>query len=152
GYFAAALEAWVEVLLAASAVDVINPAFRKMGKQLFSPFRFGQWWRWAFVGFLAGEISSGGGFSLRLPAGPWPSPPPRIPPVLEPISTPVVVGLALLLLLAFTLGVVFLYISSRTRFVLFDGIVNGECRIRDSWRKRGGPAYRYFVWQFALML
>jgi hypothetical protein len=38
------------------------------------------------------------------------------------------------------------------RFVLFDSIVNGECRIRDSWSRRGTPAFRYFLFQIAVAL
>jgi hypothetical protein len=139
--------------VAGSAIDVIVPAFRRMKKQLFGPFRLGQWLRLAFVGFLAGEVSSGGEFHSNLPFEFPSGSTQRLPPVLEQTGPIVIAGIALLILLAFiALAAVFLYISSRMRFVLFDGIVNGECRIRESWRRRGGPGYRYFVWQLTLML
>jgi hypothetical protein len=43
-------------------------------------------------------------------------------------------------------------VSSRMRFVLFDSVVQGECRIRDFWSRRGKPAFRYFVWQILMTL
>jgi len=44
-----------------SAVDAIYPAIEHTKKQLFQPFRLGQWTRLALVGLLAGELGSGGG-------------------------------------------------------------------------------------------
>ena len=61
-------------------------------------------------------------------------------------------GIALALFLVLVLVIVFTYISSRMRFVLFDSIVDGECRIRDSWSRRGTPAFRYFLFQIAVAL
>ena len=43
-----------------SAVDAISPAFEHTKRQLFQPFRIGQWVRLALVGLLAGELGSGG--------------------------------------------------------------------------------------------
>jgi hypothetical protein len=58
--------------LAISAVDTITPAFQHTKRQLFQPFRFGQWSRLAFVGLLAGELGSGGSskFPTSLPRSP----------------------------------------------------------------------------------
>src|ERR1700681_4100652 len=55
-----------------SAVDAISPAFQHTKQQLTKPFRFSQWWRLAFVGLLAGELSSGGGCnsSFQVPSFP----------------------------------------------------------------------------------
>lgn len=58
----------------------------------------------------------------------------------------------LLVLLAVVLGIVFLYISCRMRFVLFDSVLTGKCRIREFWRRRGDVAFRYFVWQILFVL
>jgi hypothetical protein len=58
-----------------------------------------------------------------------------------------IVAISLLIALGFVIGLIFLYISSRMRFVLFDAVVAGECRIRQSWNRRGEPAFRYFLWQ-----
>ena len=55
-----------------SAIDAISPAFQHTKQQLLHPFRAAQWAKLALVGFLAGELSSGGcnGGSFRLPARP----------------------------------------------------------------------------------
>src|SRR5260370_18780166 len=50
------------------------------------------------------------------------------------------------------LWLVFLYLSSRMRFILFDSVVAKRCEIGLMWRRRGEPAMRYFVWQIVLSL
>jgi len=137
-----------------SAVDVISPAFERMKQHLFRPFRLSQWFRLAIVGFLAGEIGTGGGLSGQFPS----SPSSQQGPVLNGTNLPFGGGLPLiavicvLVLLALGLGIAFIYVSSRMRFVLFDSVLAGECRIRDFWRRRGDVAFRYFVWQILFVL
>ena len=135
-----------------SAVDTISLAFEHTKRQLFRPFRFGQWIRLAIVGLLAGELSSGGGnFNSwsRINAPGQSTPPmggfPKIDPaILIPVITILVVsGLVFLIVMA--------YISSVMRFVLFDSILRKECRIRAGWSRRQDPGLKYFVWQLALM-
>lgn len=137
-----------------SAIDVVSPAFLRMRDLLFKPFRFGQWLRFAIVGFLAGEMGGGGGCSFRVPMNfprsesgeqfqlPFPS----------GRGALFFIGLALAVFLIFVLALVFVYISSRMRFVLFDSIVDGECHIRESWSRRGRPAFRYFIFQIGIGL
>jgi hypothetical protein len=60
--------------------------------------------------------------------------------------------IAVLIVAGLVLMVLFLYVSSVMRFVLFDSVVAKECRIRDSWSRRQGPGRRYFVWQILLFL
>jgi hypothetical protein len=132
-------------------VDAINPAFQHAKRQLVQPFRMGQWMRLAFVGFLAGELSSGGGCNapnFQVPQGHGGSQKfletanwmPTNPAVLAAlIAAAIVVGIVL------WLG--FMYLNSMMRFVLFDSIVAKECRIREYWRRRLRPGFRYFVWQ-----
>src|SRR4029077_9245427 len=55
------------------------------------------------------------------------------------------IGLAVVLVLVLILALT--YISSRMRFVLFDTVVHGECRIREYWSRRSEPALRYFLFQ-----
>jgi hypothetical protein len=47
----------------------------------------------------------------------------------------------------FLLGILFAYLNSRMRFILFDSVIHGECRIREYWARRGEPAWRFFIWQ-----
>jgi hypothetical protein len=60
--------------------------------------------------------------------------------------------IAILVVAALVLGILFLYVSSVMRFVLFDSVVAKNCEIRKGWGRRQGPGLRLFVWQILLML
>jgi hypothetical protein len=142
-----------------SAVDAIGPAFEHTKQQLLKPLRIDQWAKLALVGFLAGELSSSG-FSF-----------PSIPPIphntgdsqhlLGPfggMSAPdwdpkaIAAVIALLVATALVLGIVFLYLNSVMRFVLFDSLIAKKCEIRKSWARRHRAGMRFFVWQILLGL
>ena len=133
-----------------SAVDTISLAFEHTKRQLFQPFRFGQWTRLAIVGLLAGELGSGGSFHLpsnfssAQHGSQGPLSFPKIDPALLAglIATIVVTGLIFM--------VVMTYISSVMRFILFDGVLRKECHIRQGWNNRQGPGLNYFFWSLAL--
>jgi hypothetical protein len=141
--------------VAISAVDAISPALLHTKKQLFQPFRFGQWTKLAVVGLLAGEL--GGGFNghfsnfNNFPRGDsgrhffvqnWSMP-----------DFALYAGLiAALVSAAFVLGIVLMYVSSVMRFVLFDGVLTLECRVGESWSRRQGPGFRYFVWKLVYLV
>jgi len=136
-------------------MDCITLAFEHTKRQLFKPFRFGQWVRLAVVGLLAGELGSGGNLNLQSPS-PAPHPGPQIPALadifhkIDPailasvITVLVITGLVLFLLIAF--------VSSVMRFVLFDGVLTRECHIRAGWSRRQDNGWRYFLWQMGLIL
>jgi hypothetical protein len=134
-----------------SAPDAISPAFQHTKEQLFRPFRFGQWTRLALVGLLAGELSSGGSCNFNVPSTSSPRhqdllPTPHIDPaLLIPLVIVAAIAIPLLILL-------FLYVSSRMRFVLFDSVIEKNCSIGRMWRARRGPGLRYFVWQLVFSL
>jgi len=116
------------------------------------PFRFGQWMRLALVGLLAGELGSGGG--CNVPSN-WSGPghAGSLPPGLAGINLALIAGLiGVLVITAFVLGIVLMYISSVMRFILFDSVLAKECHIRDGWSRRQGPAWRYFLWKLLYTL
>jgi len=128
-----------------SAVDAITPAFEHTKRQLFRPFRFGQWTRLAVVGLLAGELGSGGlngsNFHPTRHPGGW------------GIDPAIVIGLiAVIVVAALVLGIVLMYISSVMRFVLFDSVLTRQCHIREGWIRRQGPGLRFFLWLLAYLL
>jgi hypothetical protein len=141
-----------------SAVDAINPAFQHAKKQLLQPFRFSQWWRLALVGMLAGEMSSGGGLhgNFNLPSTHreggsqqflslgWPK-------LLGDHALMFAGLIAFLVVAGIILIVLFTYIGSVMRFILFDSIVAKECHIRKGWAKRRREGRQLFVWQIALI-
>jgi hypothetical protein len=137
-----------------SAIDAISPAFQHTRQQLLQPFRAAQWAKLALVGFLAGELSSGGcnGSSFQLPTHPSGGqrfvdfPLPHVNPVLYAAL------IAMLIVLAGVFWILFLYVSSVMRFILFDSVIAKQCEIRRSWARRNGPGLRYFVWQLLFLL
>ncbi|HEY1800224.1 MAG TPA: hypothetical protein VGG46_04745, partial [Terriglobales bacterium] len=146
-----------------SAADAISPAMDHAKAQLFKPFRFGQWTRLAFVGWLAGELGSGGGCSgFRVPQIPSILPIPHQSQgdhllssafAMPSMAPAMLAGLiAVLIVAGLVLFVVFAYLNSMMRFVLFDSVVMRECRIRESWRRRTRPGFRYFLWQIGFFL
>jgi MFS family permease len=139
-----------------SAVDSISLAFEHTKKQLFQPFRFGQWVRLAVVGLLAGELGSGGSCNrsnFNFPTHPG-APPSHSPfPYFPGVDLPLLISLvAVIVIAAFVLGIIFMYISSVMRFILFDGVLTKECHIRDGWMRRQAPGWRYFLWKLLYML
>jgi hypothetical protein len=142
-----------------SATDVIDLAFRHTREQLFRPWRFAQWVRLAFVGVLAGEMSSFNGCNVNVPLnnhprgsehfqfvdGPWPGLVNAHPVLFAGL-------LAAFLLLWLSLLVLFLYINSVMRFILFDSVVARECHIRRGWARRRHAGISFFCWQLLFSL
>ena len=137
-----------------SALDAVGPAFERMKRQLFQPFRLGQWIRFAVVGLLAGEMGTAGGCNLRFPFNVPSQEPERfqLPIPLADRDLIALVAVAVLIVLFSIAGILLLYVNSRMRFVLFDSIIAGECQIGRFWNARSEPAWRYFVWQIAFLL
>ena len=133
-----------------SAVDAISPAIEHTKRQLLQPFRFGQWLRLAFVGLLAGELSSG---SCNFRSGLGRNTGTPHSPSLAGVDPMLVAGLIVVAILAaFVVAIVLMYISSVMRFILFDSILAKECRIRQYWAARQSPGWRYFLWKLLYML
>jgi hypothetical protein len=140
-----------EVPLPISAVDTITLAFQHTKRQLFQPFRFGQWTRLAVVGLLAGEAGSSGGFNFptnfNIPQQNDSSQ--QFLPEGLPHIDPAILGtlIAVLVVTGLIFVIVMLYVSSVMRFVLFDSVLTKTCRIREGWSRRQGPGWHYFLWQ-----
>jgi hypothetical protein len=141
-----------------SAVDCIAPAIAQTKRQLFAPFRWGRWARLAVVCLLTGEFGGGGGGGQvgnfnsstthgrggnallaigQIPFG-------KILPWLDWI----LVGFVLLLILV----LLYMYVASVFRFVLFDSVLYDRCELKGSW-KRWEPCGRsYFYWTLCLFV
>jgi hypothetical protein len=137
-----------------SAVDAISPALEHTKRQLTQPFRFGQWMRLALVGLLAGELGSGGcNFNIPNFNGVHRTGGMDQLPGLAGINPALFAGLIVILIVAgLILWIVFTYIGSIMRFILFDSILAKECHIRDGWNRRQGPGWRYFLWKILYTL
>lgn len=142
-----------------SAQDAIHPAFQHAKQQLTQPFRFSQWTRLAFVGLLAGEMGSGGGcnFNFSVPSTHKQQGSEHF--LSGGIFTqlthhPVMFAglITVLVVVGFGFLVLFTYINSVMRFILFDSVVTRECHVRQGWVRRQRQGYRLFVWQMLLMV
>ncbi len=137
-----------------SAVDSISPALEHTRRQLFGPFRIGQWTKLAFVGLLAGELGSNG-FSrsnFRLPVHPGAPSPPSFPGTLGVDHALLAAFIGSAIIAALAVGIILMYVGSVMRFVLFDSIVARECHIRWSWNRRLGAGWHYFAWKLVYVL
>jgi hypothetical protein len=129
-----------------SSVDCISPAFSLMRKRLFQPFRFDYWARIAVLGVLAGELSSSGSSghhgnttstkhvpSPAFPhfgAGGW---------IAQHWQ-----GILLAIGAVILLGVLFTYISSVLRFVLYEAVLRDKAHIREGFMRWSELGLEYF--------
>lgn len=141
-----------------SAVDCVQPAIQHTREQLFKPFRWGQWSRLALVGLLAVELRAGGcnfnpGPFLQHPSGKsgddflprgFPGGLPHIDPT-HLAQFFALIGVALLVIAV--LFLIFLYINSVFRFILFDSVLRRACSIGEGWRRWRHAGRRFFLWQ-----
>ncbi|MFY9674700.1 MAG: hypothetical protein WAK13_09610 [Terriglobales bacterium] len=143
-----------------SAVDCFQPAIQHTREQLFRPFRFGQWSRLALVGILAAQMRTAScNFSTNFN---WPHPRraqefAATPfPGLEKFDPSRIAEFAGLIIavvvLAIVLGLIFLYINSVFRFILFDSVLSKRCAIREGWHRWHRAGRRYFLWQIVLLI
>ncbi len=137
-----------------SAIDAISPAFHHMKQQLLQPFRVAQWAKLALVGFLAGEMTSGGCSSPNFNIPTHSGGSQRFLSLGLPTLNPMLYAglIALLIVTGIVLFVLFLYVSSVMRFVLFDSVIARRCEIAQGWNKRQRPGMRYFVWKLLFSL
>ncbi len=139
-----------------SAVDAITPAFQHARQQLTAAVPrqpVGQ----TGAGRTAGRRNEFGWRRLQsrqLSRCPHPESFPAFLDIGLPGDDPMLYAslIAVLMVTGLVLLVLFLYVNSVMRFVLFDSVVAKECRIRQSWSRRQGPGRRYFVWQILLFL
>jgi hypothetical protein len=111
------------------------------------------------VGLLAGELGSNGcnQSNFHFPARPETVPHMQLPGARFPgidslgidpaIMAAIMSAIVAAVFAAVIIGIVLMYVSSVMRFVLFDSIIARECHIRQSWARRQGPGWRYFVWK-----
>ncbi|HEV8130866.1 MAG TPA: hypothetical protein VGQ81_06415 [Acidobacteriota bacterium] len=146
--------------MAASAIDVISPAFERTKLQLFRPFRFKHWARLAIIGLVTGEFGgasgSWGGLSnartairtrrqwMDLLSAPDPS--------LWNLDRNYLWALLAVVAALLVLGLMWLYAASVFRFILLDAIVNGRCRLREGWHRWQAPGRRFFFWTIGFIL
>jgi hypothetical protein len=137
-----------------SAIDSLSPAFQHAKQQLFQPFRWGQWLRLALVGLLAGELTSGGcNSAFNFPSRGGGSQHLFAAPPLVTSNPALYAGLVLLALAgAFVFFLLLLWLSSVFRFILFNSVLEKNCRIRDNWERWQGAGLKLFIWKLLFVI
>ena len=139
-----------------SAIDTISVALEHTKQQLFRPFRWGQWLRLAVLGFMTGELSSGGGCSgpgnFNFPTNTNPHPRSSEEFLSFPHMDPrmaghilLFAGLALLVLAVVILA--WMYVGSVYRFILIESIITKRVSLREGWHKWQAAGRRFFLWR-----
>ena len=146
--------------MAKSALEVVRTAFAHAADQLAEPFRLGQWTRLALLALATGEISSGGSCNSMS------SLPSKIPHSQSFADTPdlfwrnifhgmdpAILATVILIAIfgALVLMLVWIYVSSVSRFVLFEAVLRKNCdSLSDGWRRWQRQGLRFFWWQLAV--
>ncbi|HZQ92561.1 MAG TPA: hypothetical protein VFA60_12260 [Terriglobales bacterium] len=144
---------------APSATDVISPAFAHTRLTLL-PFRFKQWARWALLGIATGEMSSNGGCNFNFPSGgggsngggAGPNPFGKLPHFDPQTLAHVAMWIALLVVSAFALMLVFVYVASVCRFILFESVLERRPELRRGWNRWQPQGRRLFLFHLFMML
>jgi hypothetical protein len=136
-----------------SALDAVNPALERTKSMLFRPVRFKNWLKIGFIAWLAG--SGGAGFNYTGGSFPGQKREPgtqEMEHAIRAFLNEHVLLIVLVAALAFVIGLAFLYLSCRFRFILFDSILSGDPQIGRGWRRYGSPANRYFGFMILVMV
>src|SRR5690242_18810688 len=145
-----------------SAIDACGPAFARVGAMLFQPFRLKTCIKMGFIGLLGGGlVTFSSGFNFRGPVMPQKFPRGQFPnDPMEEIQRAIrAIHLAdyyhaiiVTLCVIMALGLVFLYLFCRFRFILFDSVISGQPVIGRGWRQYAGQSNRYFGFWLAFKL
>jgi hypothetical protein len=140
-------------MMGISSFDCVAPAFSLMRKRLFQPFRFDYWARIAVLGILTGELSSGGNGGR----GGHSNATNRIPPSFPRLNAEawiaqhwhfILIAIGAVVLL----GLLFLYIGSVLRFVLYEAVLRDRAHIREGFTRWSDPGLEYFSFRLMVMV
>ncbi len=127
-------------------MEAIPAAFERTKNIMFRPMRYSVWWRFAVIGTLAGESAGGGGFNWNVPVR---SRDHLVSSFASPSTwwldrlAPEVIAVAIIV--ACLLAVVFLFIASVMKFVLFDAVLRGRISIRAGWTRWKNEGAQFFL-------
>ena len=129
-------------------IQATSAAWERATELMFRPFRFSFWWRMAFLAFMTGEMSSGGGTNFNIPTdlGQHSNSTHRLMAAPDPFAGLPLAVLVLAILAGLVFMVVFAYLGSVFRFVLFDAVLTGRYRLREGFARWQSHGTRFFVW------
>ena len=141
-----------------SAVDCIGPAFTQTKNQLFVPFRFQRWARLALICLITGEFAGGGGggpygnFNFPIERGRGGRTLFALPPIHWGNILPWLPWILAGVVLVFLIILMWVYVASVFRFVLFDSVLYDRCELKGSWTRWEPSGRSYFYWCLAFFV
>jgi len=137
-----------------SKIEIFAPfgaAYEWMKGMLFRPFDVARWLTIAFAAFLAGNIGGGGGKFTRLGRlgnGNWGYSSTRYGDFQSDwnIEPWVIAGIVVAVLIGLAIALIWMWVSSRGRFIFTDCVVKNKAAIKEPWRefRREGNSYFLF--------
>lgn len=122
---------------------------------LFRPFRFKTWLKIGFIGWLAGAGS--GSANLNLPSFPGggdssgSTSGQSVEQMIRVFFSEHLLLIALIVAVSILIGLGFLYLACRFRFILFDSVLQKDPQIGRGWQRYGRPAHRYLGFMLCYM-
>jgi hypothetical protein len=139
-----------------SITDPIQPAIAHAKRILFEPFSAKKWFVLGFSAFLA---QLGGGGSYNFNGNPFDHSTRGRGPDFSPVTTWIAEHLALvialgmvLFLIILALSILFLWLSSRGRFMFLDGVARDRAEIVEPWSRFRQLGDQLFRFRLMLML
>ncbi|HIJ67424.1 MAG TPA: hypothetical protein HPP51_03975, partial [Planctomycetes bacterium] len=134
-----------------SVIDPIGRAIDRVKEVLFNPFDIGKWFIIGFCAWLArfGQGGgSGGGFN---PAGAGEGPSPAQVKAWFIEHFPLILSIGLgVFLLAIVFGIIFLWLSSRGRFMFLHCVAQNKAEVKVPWHKFRDQGNSLFIFRFVL--
>jgi hypothetical protein len=142
----------------APRIEIIAPfqaAFEWMKAMLFRPFDLTKWLTVAFAAFIAGNFGGGGGNNFsrlgRFGNGDWKYRSETHGNFAHWDATPWIIAIiAGVVLIAIVLTVVWMWVSSRGKFIFTDCIVKNRGAIADPWREYRREGNSYFLFSLVI--
>ncbi|MBI3985777.1 MAG: hypothetical protein HY343_02570 [Lentisphaerae bacterium] len=139
-----------------SVIAPVSRAFESVKAILFCPFNMTKWFGMGFTAWLALAPPGGGGLPLNV-ANFWNKPESEAVELVDATTGWVqshwtfVLGLAALgVVLSVVVGLVMIWISSRSKFMFLDNVVNNRGEIRAPWREYRKEGNSLFLFNLAL--
>jgi hypothetical protein len=126
--------------------------WRRMVTILFTPFSAGKWFALGFTAWLAfmGENGGGGSFNVPSDDGDWREIAAAMPDVRGFLQEHLVVVIgvaAFVVLLIVALMLVFMWLSSRGKFMFLDNVVHDRAEVVEPWRRYVRLGNSLFLWR-----
>lgn len=140
--------------MSVSYMGPLRRSWSRMSRMLFRPFQLETWASLGFAAFLAeylSRVAGGGKFSWRGRShAPFAAAIGSIAAFLQhPLWGPLVIALTILGALC---ALIFMWLSSRGKFVFLDNVVREQPAIAEPWRRLAAPANSLFVFWLGLAI